>query len=484
MAHNRSHPRLFSPSFRVPRAFVTCALLLLLLSGCGDRLGERRQGTALPLDFAPGLPSGWEAVDGWHEVSIDGDVGLEYLLLFRFDVGQIGAVIYDNQINGRGIEGSVEDGVAGSVEPPGASGAATGTPESGGSGIDDATGAEDERPTATAIQGSGVPSQGFGYYRPYRLLPSYWAFSYGGDPGHGIVAPPESADAVDVMVVPLGEGEQTPDAPAEMLLRGGNTHLTFVWWKGALEGYGVTQLVAYGGFTGIDWAEWVEDPTPITAISGLEPLLDYRARSQICRQVDYIRRTPGVLNLDNGDATGEPDGESADGDVTDGDVTVNDVNFAAEDRGLRFCSEAIPAYPFYPEGVVLAYLQRPPRGDLALERLVAPNIATAQIDADGALERLPRERIDDIATYRTIPVPPGGVQTGEFAPTTSVCVQLSERESPSIRRWLVFTLRYQPPDNTTQLPDRWSIAGVRFEPQPVTPPQRPYCETVLARSAP
>lgn len=481
MAHYRSHTGLHRPASQIDRAkfvasrlcwtLAVCVVLLWVLTGCSGLGADRREQAALQLDFAAGLPSGWEAVDGFREVSIDGDAGIEYLLFFSFDVGQIGAVIYDGQRNGAGIQGSVGDAVSSEARQAGGD-SATQADSPGEMGAVDAGAAREAVPTGTPIQGSGVPSQGFGYYRPYRLLPSYWSFSYGSDPGHGIIAPPDAADAVEVVTVPWGEGEQTLDAPAELLILGSNSHLTFVWWKGPVEGYGVTQLVAYGGFAGIDWADWAAKPTPIMSISGFEPILDYRARSQICRQVDYTRQTTGVPNLDD-------DGGAAPSVTVDGDIV-----FDVEDRGLRFCAETIPSYPFYPEGVVLAYLQRPPGGDRTLERLVAPGITTAQIDADGALDRLTRERVDDIATYRTIPVPPGGMQTGEFAPTTSVCVALTERESPSIQRWLVFTLRYQPPDTVTQLPDRWVIAGVRFEPQPVTPPQRPYCETVLARSAP
>ncbi len=48
-----------------------------------------------------------------------------------------------------------------------------------------------------------------------------------------------------------------PDQPqAELLIRGGDTHLTFVWWRDAMYGYGVTQLAAEGGFRGVDWEAW------------------------------------------------------------------------------------------------------------------------------------------------------------------------------------------------------------------------------------
>ena len=103
-----------------------------------------------------------------------------------------------------------------------------------------------------------VALQPFGYYKPYRLLPSYWAYTFGGGMGQGFVAPPGQGASV-VPVVVTADGGNGP--PVELVLRGGTTHLTFVWWKNQAEGYGVTQLYAPGGFEGINWDNWARPPS-------------------------------------------------------------------------------------------------------------------------------------------------------------------------------------------------------------------------------
>jgi hypothetical protein len=400
--------------------------------GCSTLLRPDRPRVPLELDFAQVLPEGWEPIRSWTEVNIDGDDAVEYLLLFRYDAGQIGAAIYDSQIAAD---------VVGVVAPTG------GNPLGAG-----ATPA----PTAT-LSVAPVALQPFGYYKPYRLLPSYWSYSFGGDMGQGFVAPPGAEDEIVAVAVTNGDGPA-----AELVLRGGATHLTFAWWRNQVEGYGVTQLYAAGGFEGINWDAWAAVPNPITEIVGLSPLDDYRARSQVCRETAYTRRA-----------------------AEEGAATPTIV-FDADDRGLRFCQAApneYPPHPFYPEGVVLAYL-RAANGDRGgLDLLLAPD-AAGQVDADADVGRLANERIDDIATYATVRVTPGALQAGEFVPTTSVCVELTEQEDADAHRWLVFTLRYQPPDLERRLPDRWTIAGVRAEPRPVTLPPGSYCKTVLSRGAP
>jgi hypothetical protein len=71
-----------------------------------------------------------------------------------------------------------------------------------------------------------------------------------------------------------------------------------------------------------------------------------------------------------------------------------------------------------------------------------------------------------------------------LSPTTVVCVEFAERANPSLRRWVVYTLRYQPPDAAQQLPDRWTVSGAFSEPVPMEPPPADYCETILERNAP
>jgi hypothetical protein len=56
--------------------------------------------------------------------------------------------------------------------------------------------------------------------------------------------------------------------------------------------------------------------------------------------------------------------------------------------------------------------------------------------------------------------------------------------NPALRRWVLYTLRYQPPDVEQRLPDRWTISGAFTEPPPLEPPAAGYCESILARNAP
>ncbi len=69
-------------------------------------------------------------------------------------------------------------------------------------------------------------------------------------------------------------------------------------------------------------------------------------------------------------------------------------------------------------------------------------------------------------------------------PTTTVCVEFAETANPTLRRWVVYTLRYQPPDAVLQLPDRWTVSGAFTEPPPMESPAPGYCATILNRNAP
>lgn len=401
-------------------------------------LGACSQGQDTPeVDYDTLLPAGWEAIGAWQEVNIDGDEPPEYLLLFTYEAGQAGATIYDAQISAP---------VVGVVQVS-ATPAAT--------------------PTVALIQ---APVQPVGYFIPYGLFPSAWAFTYGepAQVGHGYVAAP--ADAQNIAVTQVNyEGRPPPGmAPSatsvvsgttyptgEVLLRGGNTLLTFVWWKGAPEGYGVTQVAAAGGWQGIDWEGWEKKPSVIQSLRGLYPLEDYRARSLLCRVVDYTRA---------GDAPG--------------------IEYAPHELGIQFCPATVPTSPYYPEGVVTAYLLWSGVGGHAQDRgaqagLLAPGAASDQVAVEAGAGRLANERIDDIVTYPTVAVTVQGLMNEGPAPTTTVCVELAELADPRYRRWLLFTLQYQPPNLQTDQAERWAILGASLTPAPVQEESGSYCATIL-----
>src|SRR5690606_25697001 len=114
-----------------------------------------------------------------------------------------------------------------------------------------------------------------------------------------------------------------------------------------------------------------------------------------------------------------------------------------------------------------------------LDQLLTPGTTLPQLDAESAYARVAMERIEDIAAYATVPMNPEYVpavqatqeQSSAIAPTTSVCVEFAEQANPTIRRWVVYTLRYQPPDVAQRLPERWTLSGALAEPPPLeTPP--------------
>lgn len=426
---------------RLPVWFARAVWLLSILAFAGGcRFVREGQSPSLPLDFAQVLPAGWEAIGTWQEVNIDTDASVEYLLLFTFDQGQVGAAIFDGQI-GSDMVGVVDVSVD---------------------------------PNALAITVQPVPPQPLGSFRPYRLLPSYWSYTFGGGGvGQGIVALPR--DHGNLLATQVDSGPQEGNADravvlsphAELVIRGGETHLTFVWWRDALSGYGVTQLAAEGGFRGVDWESWAKEPVPIIEIAGLYPLTDYRARSLLCREKLFRR----VLAQQT-DAAG----------VTEQPA----IAFTEEDLGITFCLEPAPAHPYYPEGVALAYLHLAGQAESAqrsamLAPLLTVSANEAQVAADAGAGLLAVERVEDIATHPTVPALPASLQSGGFSPTTVVCIELAQRADPRFRRWITLTLRYQPPDLDSGLPERWTVSGATQIPAPSIAPREPYCDSILER---
>ncbi len=70
----------------------------MLLSSC--RLlpaTEQEEAVAETTDRV--LPVGWEAVEDWQSINVDADDEDEHLLLFRFDGGQMGALILEGDVS-------------------------------------------------------------------------------------------------------------------------------------------------------------------------------------------------------------------------------------------------------------------------------------------------------------------------------------------------------------------------------------------------
>lgn len=292
------------------RLFLLCTIVvaLPLLAGCFNRnapAGPQIQDT---------LPAGWEPVTfggsglfssktTWIPVNIDNDSPEEYLLYFKYDNQQIGAVIYKELL------------------------------DSAGSSV----------LSATPIPAPNQPSSTF---IPYRLEPSYWLGSgsagYVADPD----TPPEQIITKSVQRAPVSGLDSsatvtpTQDSPAvkELVIFGGKTLLTVAWWQNSYNGYGVTQVRARAGLVNPQYQDGDEE-RPLVSIIGLDPLPDPLGRSVMCRQARYVRSP----------APEEP--------TTLPNPYASAIRYLPTDEGIVFCLTPLPGYPFYPEGVALAFLR-------------------------------------------------------------------------------------------------------------------------------
>ena len=270
---------------------------------------------------------------------------------------------------------------------------------------------------------------------PYPILPSYWRGA-----GQGFIAAPNQRDAVAVNQVAYrgaGSGSQTLK-PDTLILRGGNNYLTFVWWRNVFDGYGVAQLFAPGGFEGIDWAQWQREPAPILSIVGVAPRND---RSLLCHKTRYDLADPI-----------EPDPRAY----------RQPIRFGATDLGIFFCYGP-STHPFYPEGVVLAYLRHPEqRAALLLAGSGNPQADETPMAEVAGLDAL--VRVDDVVGYQDIPLAVLDAAASANRSRTTVCAQVVTQpggeNAPLQHRRLLFALEHRPPQLDPSTPDRLYIATV------------------------
>lgn len=307
--------------------------------------------------------------------------------------------------------------------------------------------------------GERVAGRPASFPNPYAILPSYWEGA-----GQGFIAAPGQSDAVTTYQVAYASAAVGAEAPKPdtLILRGDNMYLTFVWWRNVDEGYGVSQLFAPGGFEGVDWTAWQRDPQPILSLVGSTPQYN---RSLFCRKTRY---------------------DLAEAAVPDPDAYRQGVHYVATDLGLDFCYGA-PAHPFYPEGVVLAYLLEPEqRNSLLTPELQADPERAAELEQISSLDRL--VRVNEVVAYATVPVP--NIDGTAAEPLTTVCAQTAvsteQASSPEAdqlaTRWLLFTLYHQPPLLEPATPDRLAIANVNVIPAPA-PGVALKCEQIISNPA-
>ncbi len=410
-------------------------LAVLLLAGCRNS-EQSSEGPQVLSTF----PQGWTPIaldtsglfnrntSYWASINIDDDPATEYLLYFTYDNNQVGAIIYDQQTGSSGVV------------------------------------------NATPVP---APNQPASVYIPYQVEPSYWRRTDAPDTV-GYIAPPgtdaESLRLVQVERYPASRsdmaGTANPDPPSdapptnEAIIYGGNSVITVLWWRNAFNGYGITQMEAPSGLTPAPPPEG-DIQRPLQTVDGLTPLTGLLARSVMCRKTHYTRV----------DATNPRD-------VID-PIYQSPVRYAESDRGIVFCM-AVPAYPYYPEGVVLAYLNPPPPGepargqapvDLSQQYLWSGlnDAQRATINATVALNESDSTRnappiamiVRELRAPASVALPPAVRTADGRSIMTSVCAEIVSGDSTQFKR-LLFSLLYEPvqENGTTVVPERFAITAV------------------------
>ncbi|CAN5800231.1 hypothetical protein BH10CHL1_BH10CHL1_36720 [soil metagenome] len=380
-----------------PCLFGFMLICTLFLAGCFRRSNVPN----MSFDLNELLPAGWTAVGAVREIDIDDDPTLERLVFFSYDkspqtnAGPIGALIYDLHED-KGI---------------------------------------------VTNQGAAVANQSSSSLVRYQILPSYWQGA-----GQGFIAEP--SQAANILVYPVTYAAIDSQGAAmtrkELVVRGGATYLTFIWWKGTVEGYGVAQLYAPGGFQGIDWTEWEREPKPINQITGLYPLHD---RNSLCRKVTYDRNdvAPTMLTPLIGETI----------------AYRQEIYYKASNRGLDFCDGA-PTHPFYPEGVVLAYLLDAKNRTDLLDPSLQSSIEITRVQSVVDPGRL--ILVDDLHGQQDIPITNPTVVAPGVTIQTRVCAKVMAWTDATATtfepRWLLFTLQHQSSTPDASAVDQLAIVNV------------------------
>jgi len=389
---------------------------VLLLSACRATVAET-DAVALPL--ADALPASWEALRDVAEVNIDGDEVAEYLLLFTYDA------------SGTSTTRSFFSSSSQSIGPIGAV-------------IYDA-----QVVTGTTPAESVSADKPANAFVPYAILPSYRR-----DAGQGFIATPGQRANVQAYPVSYRGLTQLEAVTADALIfvagdADSETYLTFTWWQNRADGYGVTQLYAPGGFEtapfqAFGWAQWRQSPTAIRQIIAVHPLHD---RNLLCRRFQY-----------------EWDAEAYNGNADP--TQAGPIRYRKTDLGLQFCYPT-PAHPFYPEGVVLAYLLG---GNADL--LDPARVASAVPDDQMAwLQPIVQEkgvvRVDDLASYATLTTTQEAPAQPGTPGTIGVCALIEVQVAGATQQVaLYFTLRHEEPQFQMHTPDQLFIANVEAIPAP------------------
>ncbi len=399
--------------FCLPLFVLSCATL------------QRSETAALPLTEV--LPAAWSPLRDVEEVNIDGDAAPEYLLLFTYDTTAAAAAPRRTLFS---MGSSTPAGPIGAVIYDGQ--VVTGTTPT--------VQVSPDRPTTAFV--------------PYAILPSYRAGA-----GMGYVAEPTQSETINAYAVSYRTAGQSATAAAAaadtVILLGGTTYLTFAWWQNRATGYGVTQLYGPGGFEQtlyrkFDWATWQRDPAPIRDIIAVHPLHD---RNLICRRFRYVLDEAAL-------GSGRPGAGAP-------------LLFQKGDLGLHFCANT-PGHPFYPEGVVLAYLLEGSEALLDTDALT--RTVTIQPNQLSWLSELIQNksilRVDNLASYTTLTAnraqqPAAPLDTIKVCAVLTIQPTAGASSAAALRQGLLFTLRHEPAGFQPPTPDQLFIQTVEMLAAPV-----------------
>jgi hypothetical protein len=428
-----AHTHSSIPRAGIPRAGIIVLIAAMFwLSGCSF-FNRETEGSQQEPDILATLPQDWQVVDigpVWTQVNVDGDSDIEFLLVYTYNNsgdekydGPAGANIYDLQNN---------------TEQP-------------------------------DLREQPAPS-----YQPYRLLPNFWARS-----DTGFIAPPGAQEAISVREASRPAAEQSDALPAnvtnageldeqqtraaletynrEIIICGGATSITVAWWRNLLDGYGVANIYAAGGFDGVDCADLRTMPA---TLDGFDPLQD---RSLLCRRLSYTR-------------TLDPNGDG-----------VRDIIYAPAERGIDFCRFA-PVHAFYPEAVVMAYL------DVLVDDVAAATRQWTTMESDnvasdngegraGASE--PAEWFAGLGDTQLL-IGLHGPRTLPFRGTqeqhtATVCAELLSADGGLSA--YTFRLRHYMPDYEDRRTDEWRISSILRVPAPPGGPA-PDCVNIVPNGTP
>jgi len=396
-------------------------ILALLFAGC-----LRRGDDSMTFSLEEFLPADWTPVGDVVEINIDGDADVERLLFYHYD------------------SSNENDGRSESAGPVGAL-------------IFDLRQGE----TTVTTEGEPLARQSSSTLVRHQILPSYWQGA-----GQGFIAEPGQADDIPVYTVTYSGADLAGvgGSRKELVVLGGESYLTFIWWRGRMDGYGVTQLYAPGGFEGVDWTAYARRPEPIMQVIGLYPLHD---RSLTCRKVGYDRVDvePANLALDEAIAYRQT------------------IAYRTSNRGLDFCY-GVPATPFYPEAVVLAYLLDPQNHLPLLDSPLQADPEAARLR--GIIDPTQLILVDDLRSPVDVPFlrpdPLAFTNPIETSVCAKVIVWTDQASAAYTARWLLFTLRYQISQPETVATDQLLITNVI---EPVRPADNSAltCEQILQNAA-